>query len=95
MTKEQIIKEFKIDDFTGLITSPGKFEGEMIYAPYFYDLALDGHQDDVRFDGDVQVDIFNISKTDTDHFNELSSDLGNTLELWQDDMGFVNIHIND
>lgn len=32
-------------DGNGRIVSPGKFEGEMIYVPYFWDVSLDGGVD--------------------------------------------------
>ena len=32
--------EVDYDPNTRIITSPGKFEGEMIYVPYLWDLAL-------------------------------------------------------
>jgi len=36
MTREQITSEYNIDD-NGIIRNPGKFEGEMLYVPYFWD----------------------------------------------------------
>lgn len=34
-----------------LISGPGKFEGEPIYSPYYYDLILDGGSDEVNAGG--------------------------------------------
>ena len=39
--REEIEKNYKVKD--GRIIFPGKFEGEPIYAPYFYSLAMDGN----------------------------------------------------
>ena len=41
MTREEILKDYKVDEH-GIIMSPGKFEGEMLYVPYFWDISLDG-----------------------------------------------------
>lgn len=38
-------------DSTGRISSPGKFEAELWYAPYWYDQTLDGCSDSVRYLG--------------------------------------------
>ncbi|MGH9890685.1 MAG: hypothetical protein ACREA0_01615 [bacterium] len=46
MTREEILKKFTVNEH-GIIQSPGKFEGEMLYAPYFYDATLDGRGEDV------------------------------------------------
>lgn len=37
------------DDYTvrgGVITSPGKFEGEPLYVPYYYGIGLEGFADE-------------------------------------------------
>ena len=39
ITREQIEKDYKIHD--GIIRSPGKFEGEPVYVPFFYDWSLE------------------------------------------------------
>jgi hypothetical protein len=49
MIREQILKEFKVDEH-GIIRDPGKFEGEMLYAPYFDEIAMDGDVEDVYAD---------------------------------------------
>ncbi len=41
MTREDILKDYAIDA-NKIIRSPGKFEGEPIYVPYFWDCALQG-----------------------------------------------------
>jgi hypothetical protein len=47
--------EYECDE-QGRITSPGKFEGEMCYLPYFYDLFLcgEGYCDD---EGVISIDV--------------------------------------
>ena len=44
MTPQETRKAYR-HDATGRITQPGKFEGEPIFAPYFWNLALEGIAD--------------------------------------------------
>jgi hypothetical protein len=53
-------------DSQGRITSPGKFEGEMLYVPYFFDVSLEGLSD-VLADGTISVEIMD---EDVVHFAE-------------------------
>lgn len=48
------INDYQFDK-TGRITSPGKFEGEMVYLPHFYEVSLDGTADMVG--GKVRIEI--------------------------------------
>jgi hypothetical protein len=41
MTRDKILKQYDVNEH-GIITSPGKFEGEMLYMPHFYDLYMNG-----------------------------------------------------
>jgi hypothetical protein len=41
MTREDIFTAYTVDA-NKIIRTPGKFEGEPIYAPYFWDCALQG-----------------------------------------------------
>ena len=41
MTRQDIERQYKVDEF-GIIRSPGKFEREGVYAPFFYDIILNG-----------------------------------------------------
>ena len=40
MTRQEIESSYKIEN--GRIRSPGKFEGEMIYVPFYWNVFLDG-----------------------------------------------------
>lgn len=60
------------------VTSPGKFEGEPRFVPYFYDFYMDGCGEN-----------FVVDKEDVKRFPELASKLGETLTLLFDDNGFV------
>lgn len=75
------------------ITAPGKFEGEPVFAPYFWGLALEGFSD--SDDGKVFSFKFDF-KTAQDQalladWPTLKPWLGRkrTLKLWEDERGFV------
>ncbi len=78
------------------ISHPGKFEACPIYAPYFYELSLDGGGDDdfMNANGNT-VDIIIVSSADRVHFN--SSDAAEdsplrgvyAVAIWSDDYGFI------
>ena len=50
MTREEILKDYTVDA-SGRIRTPGQFEAEMLYVPYFWDAYLNGFSD--RDDGEV------------------------------------------
>lgn len=45
MNRKEILENYDVDKY-GIITSPGKFEGEMLFVPHFYDVYLNGGADD-------------------------------------------------
>lgn len=67
-----------------IVSYPGKFEGEMPYAPYFWDAYLNGFFDFER--GNVLG--WKISKEDKDIFPELRG-RRQTVKLYERDDGFV------
>jgi len=70
-------------DSHGIITSPGKFEGEMRYVPWFWEAGMNGLAD--RDDGKVMG--FDISPADKVMFPELKR--RRTVKLIETDQGFV------
>lgn len=88
MNRQEIEKEYKVEH--GLITSPGKFENEPLYAPYYYDLLLNGNGEEELIDPDYSDETatsFDISPEDIEQFPEL---LGySELILFISDVGFV------
>ena len=82
MTRQEIETEYTIDD-NGIIRTPGMFEGEMLYVPYFWDGFLNGFAD--RDDGKVLG--FDVSPEDKVQFPELKK--RRTVKLYQRDDGFV------
>lgn len=81
MTRKEIESQYQTRD--GRIVSPGKFEGEAVYAPYFYDAMLNGGGTDME-DGILS---FDIEASDVAEFPELA-DVSQVL-LQEDDQGFV------
>lgn len=80
--RERIEAEYKISA-EGVIESPGKFEGEMIYVPYFWDMGLDGFADS----DDGEVFEFAVSDAEREIFPELEG--AEMIELYESDSGFV------
>lgn len=80
------------------ITSPGKFEGEPIFAPYYWDLAMQGFADS----DNGTVAVFHFTKAqfgskdpqnvDVKFAAELQAWLGRkrTLRMQEDSQGFVH-----
>ena len=88
MTRSEILENYHVEN--GIIQSPGKFEGEMLYAPYFYDHWLNGGSDeDHENDSGCFVSVFFISDEDVREFPELAE--VREIRLWEDDSGFVHL----
>jgi hypothetical protein len=81
MNRQDIEREYRVVD--GIIQSPGKFEGEAVYVPYFWDAYLNGMAD--RDDGKILG--FDIDFTDKAMFPELKN--RRTVKLYQREDGFV------
>jgi hypothetical protein len=77
-----ILKHYDVD-VNGRIRSPGKFEGEMLYVPYFWDVGLDGFAD--TDNGTVWG--FKVTKEDKLMFPELKRK--RSVRLAERDDGFV------
>jgi hypothetical protein len=69
-----------------IIHDPGKFEGEHISVPHFWDSTLDGCADDVYSD-DVMYSFIVIDTDDRAKFPDLT-EYG--FMLWEDSQGFVH-----
>jgi hypothetical protein len=50
----------------GFVSAPGRFKGEPIAALYFWNLVLDGSEDDSLYDGDTRVRVFRVTAEDRD-----------------------------
>jgi len=94
VSRENIFIMFKIDE-NKRIVSKGRFEGEFLYAPYFYDLMLEGcsitnctPQDEEVHES---IDCFVLDEKDVREFPELEENgykVGDTIIFQQNDVGF-------
>ena len=89
MTRQETMEAYDVNEH-GTITSPGKFEGEPIFAPHFWDIGLSGFADSET--GTTYG--FRIAKTDAEHaeFPELSKWIGRkrSFRMMEDGLGFVH-----
>lgn len=84
MNRNFIMAHFTIDQ-DGIIRTPGKYEGEPLYVPYFW--AQNDSADDQVQDEGVPVDIFKVTADDRLSFPELA-DIA-VVTLWEREDGFV------
>ena len=83
MTRKEILSTY-IVDMNNHIRSNGKFEGELLYTPYFWEQGLDG-----AWSEDVDnVYFFIISDEDRKEFPELLQNYG--VAISESDTGFVS-----
>ena len=84
MTRQEIVDTYTITE-RGTISNPGKFEGEMLYVPFFYDLFLAGFSDRERdLDPDESIIGFDLCDADRDRFPELENKRTVNLHLRSD-----------
>ena len=81
MTRQEVLANYSVDS-NNIITELGKFQGEMIYAPHFYDIYSNGGADD-----DGEIISFKISDEDRKEFPELGA--AKQIDMIFDDFGFV------
>lgn len=84
MDRATILATYRVNIETGRILSPGKFEGEMLYVPYFWEAYCNGMAD--RDDGTVLG--FDITPEDRAMFPELGK-RRRTVKLIERSDGFV------
>lgn len=79
-------------DANGRITQPGKFEGEPIFAPYYYGIGLEGFAD--SDDGKAYGFRFKNSDVDFVLWPELKKWLGRkrSLRIVEDSQGFIHCY---
>lgn len=66
--REQVLSSYTVNAH-GIIQTPGKFEGEMIYVPHFWNAGLEGFADQ----DDGKTFRFNITDEDRQLFPEIPS----------------------
>jgi hypothetical protein len=93
--REAILADYDVDE-SGRIKSPGKFESEMIYVPYFWQLTLEDSADEEQWDEVERVTyIFNFNERSVDddaNLFEVFPELKGVkrIELVEDSQGFVH-----
>ena len=73
--------------FEESVGSPGKFEQEARYVPYYWEMGMDGGADDEKWEGDTPIWIFNVTPEDKAMFPELKN--RKKVGILEDDQGFV------
>lgn len=89
-TRDEITSEYETHPNTDIIRSPGKFEGEPLWAVYFWNLALDGSGDVEWDDDETEITTFQIQDEDRAIFPELAEEGITSVSLWEDSQGFVH-----
>lgn len=87
MTRDEITNTYTIED--GVIRSLGKFESEPVYAPYYWDVVLDGFADPLDWSEDETTWVCEITTEDRAMFPEIPADAV-AIHLEETGQGFVN-----
>jgi hypothetical protein len=82
MTRQEIERDYRVEG--GIIRSPGKFESEPVFAPYFWDVLMNGGADD-DVDG---IAVFAVNADDIREFPELEGTA--SVRIPENDQGFVS-----
>jgi hypothetical protein len=85
MTRQDILSQYQVSP-NGVILSPGKFESEMLYVPYFWEAYMNGMADD----DDGSILTFIVNQDDLNEFPELAN--VKKVQLEETDQGFVYSH---
>ena len=89
MTRDEILAEYTVNQH-GIIQNSGKFEGEMLYAPWFYEAMLNGTGDETLADNS---ELFELTNEDRAMFPELGTE--QFLILSESDQGFVSCEVTN
>lgn len=88
MTREAVLAKFSVDEY-GIIRDPGKFEGEPLYVPVFWESVLDGSAEDwYRGEGLPTTSVIELSDEDRAAWPELGGAAYIALE--ESNSGFVS-----
>ncbi len=86
MTRAELEQTYTVQG--NRIVSPGKFEAENIWAPYFWDVAMDGGAEEITTPHNPHpISRMTIEPEDVRQFPELKG--FGTVELFEDGNGFV------
>ncbi len=87
MKREDVLSRYRVDE-NGVITSPGKFEGEKIYMPYFYEESMFGYSQEEE--GVYSVEVYEEDKSEFPELDELENE-GVVRWIEQDDGRVVEV----
>jgi hypothetical protein len=85
MTRAELEREYRVEG--NRIISPGKFNHENIWAPYFWEFYLNGETDEEYDDDGRLVTRCEIFPDDVREFPELEG--FRIVEMYENDDGFV------
>lgn len=92
--RQAILAQYKHVDASPLklITSPGKFEGEPIFVPHFWNLSLEGLADQDM--GSTAIFKLKSGDPELEEWPELKAFLGRrrVLRLTETESGFIRAH---
>lgn len=91
--RHDIINQYGVDSKTGRITSPGKFEGEMLYAVYYWEWMLNGDGENMEDDDGTLYTVFDVAPEDRVLFPEIPDSIYK-VALMEADCGFVYLTDN-
>jgi hypothetical protein len=78
----------------GIITSPGKFEGEPHWLPHFYEYVLESCDDGLEaLPNGIMMSLFLITDEDRLKFPDFPADKCR-LRIWCDTQGFVRYELS-
>lgn len=89
MTREEILKDYNVDSW-GIIQDPGKFESEPLYAPYFYDLSMDGGAETLDWPDETTTYVVTVDDSDREEFPEIGADIVAVI-VEESDQGFITV----
>ena len=89
-----LMEEFKFNE-AGVITSPGKFEGEMIYVPYFWEASMNGAGDEGGNEAQGYWFGVVITPEDRENFPEHLNSEDYGIIMGESDSGFVYASVYD
>lgn len=82
MNRELVFSMFQVDE-TGIIRTPGPFEGQNLYIPYFWYLHISGYREDVQ----NGIITFQVRMEDRAQFPELANQ--DVVHLKQHENGMI------
>lgn len=85
--RDAIIEDYDVSR-DGIIHSPGKFEGEMLYAPYFWNWILESEGEEMTDADGTPWTVLDISDEDRTMFPEIHRNIYR-VALRENDQGFV------